>query len=195
MRDYLDTPGARSAWVIPVRGSLPWKGSTSALILDASEGVLPNGPVKVQDHREITWTHAALVKFWNFLFAIQQSKNLGPISLSFYAKPVSPIVVSNGADTFSVGINRHPIFDGDMPMPQTVDVPLQEPLSDVDHIKVYHDTANTMYMRNILDAWSYEENINIMSSSVDILRGKKIRMLKGAVLVLLNEKSEAILML
>ena len=82
-----------------------------------------------------------------------------------------------------------------MPMPQTVDVPLQEPLSDVDHIKVYHDTANTMYVRNILDAWSYEENINIMSSSVDILRGKKIRMLKGAVLVLLNEKSEAILML
>ena len=192
MRDYLATPSARGAWVIPVRGSLPWKGCTSALTLDASEEVLPSGPVKVQDHREITWTHAALVKFWNFLLAIQQAKNLGPISLSFYAKPVPPAVASKRADTFSIGINRHPIFDSDVSMPKTVDVPSQEPLSAVDHIKVYHDIVNTMFMRNILDAWSYT---NIPSATADSLGGKKIRMLKGAVLVLLNEKSEAILML
>lgn len=195
MRDYLATPCARGAWVVPVRGSLPWKGSTSALTLSTSEEMLPSGPRKVQDHREIAWTHDALVTFWDFLLAIQQSKSLGPISLSFYAKSIPVAVASNGADTFSIGVNRHPISVGEMSAPKTAKTLPQEPLSAVDHIKVYHDIVNTMYVRNILDAWGYQKHASTRPSAAGTLGGKKIRMFKGAVLALLNEKSEAVLML
>jgi hypothetical protein len=89
----------------------------------------------------------------------------------------------------------------------------------VDHIKVYHDVACAMHLRNALDAWSYQyrtegdlgggagselkagtevdggdgKKQKELSSAAD-LKTRKIRMLKGAVLVLVDESSNGVLL-
>lgn len=58
-------------------------------------------------------------------------------------------------------------------------------LSVVDYVKVNHDAFCRLHVRNALDAWSYE--VRDMDGSV-----KKIRLLKGARLVLVDARSRGI---
>jgi hypothetical protein len=58
-------------------------------------------------------------------------------------------------------------------------------LSTVDYIKVNHDALCRLYVRNALDAWSYE--VGDTDGCV-----KKIRLLKGARLVLVDACSRGI---
>jgi hypothetical protein len=64
------------------------------------------------------------------------------------------------------------------------------PLTSVDHFKVYHHAENAMYVRNVLDAWGFPAPLD-----GDGAMGKmrKIRLLKGAKLVLVDEKSNGVL--
>jgi hypothetical protein len=75
---YLKTPYARGAWIVPVRGILPWEGCSSAVVLS---GEL-NLSERADEKGEITWTHESLVAFWTFLRAIRDGQALGPISFS-----------------------------------------------------------------------------------------------------------------
>jgi hypothetical protein len=58
------------------------------------------------------------------------------------------------------------------------------PITFVDHIKVYHDAANSMQLRNLLDAWAFQSGE---------AGAHKVRLLKGARLVLLDERSKGML--
>ena len=55
----------------------------------------------------------------------------------------------------------------------------------VDYIKINHDVPCRLYVRNALDAWSYE------ARDTDGFV-KKIRLLKGARLVLVDARSQGI---
>lgn len=65
------------------------------------------------------------------------------------------------------------------------------PLALIDHIKIYHDTRFTMAIRNILDAWRFDAVEGTTATGEPNI--KKIRILKGARLVLLDERSKGVL--
>ncbi|KAH7883056.1 hypothetical protein F5I97DRAFT_1930647 [Phlebopus sp. FC_14] len=81
----------RGAWLVPVRGSPPWDGATTALILDSGRNISGASSSSPSEHTgslsscRITWTRKSLLSFWKFLVSIQQAKKLGPMSLSFHA--------------------------------------------------------------------------------------------------------------
>lgn len=58
-------------------------------------------------------------------------------------------------------------------------------LLSLDHFKVYHDATNAMQIRNVLDAWSFKPDSDAPAA--------KIRVLKGAILALVDERSKGVL--
>lgn len=73
-----------------------------------------------------------------------------------------------------------------MPTTDTLPYPQESrSLSMVDYIKVNHDAPCRLYVRSALDAWSYE--VRDTDGCV-----KKIRLLKGARLVLVDACSRGI---
>ena len=171
MREYLRTPYAQSVWIVPVRGVLPWRECSSAVVLSSSpsEGSDPLPPFS--DNHEIAWTHPSLLGFWSFLLAVRDANTLGPLALSFHtaSSPDPDCVVANGSSPSS--------------------------LLEVDHVKIYHDSACAMLIRNVLDAWAYPTgHPNDMGSDVEP-GPRKIRVLKGTKLVLLDDRSKAIVIL
>ncbi|EIW79707.1 hypothetical protein CONPUDRAFT_155102 [Coniophora puteana RWD-64-598 SS2] len=104
----LEQPYARVAWVIPVRGDVPYEGATEARLLlapgapashpslptdhgaeDEYDSVLPSAPdTDLGRDARITWTRAAVLDFWTFLLRMQQAKYTGPTAVSFH--PASP---------------------------------------------------------------------------------------------------------
>lgn len=156
------------AWLIPIRGILPWENCTSGAFLDASCTIpIPSSPI-VDD--QISWTQGSILKFWDFLFRLRQVGKLGPLGISFNCSlqtRISPVTTSNSdaypQETCSTNLS----------------------LSMVDYIKVNHDAPCRLYVRNALDAWSYE--VGDTDGCV-----KKIRLLKGARLVLVDACSRGI---
>jgi hypothetical protein len=170
VREYLRMPFARSAWIVPVRGVLPWQGCSSAITLASSPSENPSFLVPPQpeaENREIIWTHASLIDFWGFLLAVREANTLGPLALSFHA---------------SVSNNPRPLL-----------------LLEVDHIKIYHDAVCAMLIRSVLDAWAYptaqvNRDRNADNAAPDNrTRTNKVRVLKGTKLVLLDERSNGVL--
>ncbi|KAJ7291040.1 hypothetical protein C8J57DRAFT_1163042 [Mycena rebaudengoi] len=174
------SPYARRAWVIPARGSLPWRhATTAALLLDSTDLPEPPDP---QSYNEIAWTASALASFWDFLLTIRERGKHGSIGISFNvsqyssssSQPTYSEVSGMGAQVSSIDLQ---------PAPSTASsVPLSVPLMFTDHIKLYHEAPNSMQLRNILDAWVFESG-----------EGTKIRLLKGARLALLDERSKGVL--
>ncbi|KAJ7093927.1 hypothetical protein B0H15DRAFT_776339, partial [Mycena belliarum] len=148
-------PYSRRSWVIPLRGVLPWEHATSAVfLLDPTD---PPEPPDPKTHEEIAWTAAALRSFWSFLIS---ARDLHAVGLSFHVmSSVEPSTVLSSHQ----GIGTLPLVYSD-------------------HIKVYHDAAHSMRIRNLLHVWAFEPG-----------DGVKIRLLKGARLVLLDERSKGIL--
>lgn len=67
-------------------------------------------------------------------------------------------------------------------------------LEGVDYIKVYHDVPYSLSLRNILDAYRYEPvNGELLGRSG--ANDRKIRILKGARLVFMDERSKAAFLL
>ena len=160
---------ARVAWLIPIRGTFPWENCTSGAFLDASCTIpVPSSPIIDQ----ISWTQGSVLKFWDFLLRLRQVGKLGPLGISFNCSlqsRISPTTTNFTIDT--------------MPFPQETYSNFN--LSMVDYIKVNHDTPCRLYVRNALDAWSYE--VRDADGFV-----KKIRLLKGARLVLVDARSRGI---
>jgi hypothetical protein len=63
-------------------------------------------------------------------------------------------------------------------------------ISNVDHIKVYHEASNAMHVRGALYAWLYPP---LPRGPKDTNRSQSVRPLKGASLVLMDERSRGIL--
>jgi hypothetical protein len=71
----------------------------------------------------------------------------------------------------------------------------------VDHIKVYHDVEYAMLLRNVWDAWGFLPQVKGAEVVIDQNKWaggdaklKKIRILKGAKLVLVDERSKGVLL-
>ncbi|KAG1778730.1 hypothetical protein EV702DRAFT_134889 [Suillus placidus] len=204
---FLNTFYNRAAWLIPVRGSLPWDDATCATILappqipQRDDTPLPSGPAPLRDGiSRITWTHHSIVHFWEFLISIQQAKNLGLISIGFHSapsdtaftldptaesgnRPLQPAHVEGSAD----------LSDG------FSDQVRHAQLEATDFIKVYHDTKYSFYLRNILDAYQYvpEATTSEKRHTADCeIAGliTKIRLLRLARLVIVDDRSRAVLL-
>ncbi|KAJ7220431.1 hypothetical protein B0H12DRAFT_1152206 [Mycena haematopus] len=178
-------PYTRRSWVIPVRGSLPWRHATAAVMLSDSND--PPEPPDPNTHEEIAWTVAALGSFWSFLLLLRDKGTVGPLGLSFH---VSQDVASGSQPTYTElsGMGAQPLTPDIRAAPSTVYSfrPVVLPVSFVDHIKIYHDAACSMQLRNLLDAWAFELGEG---------RVHKVRIFKGSRLVLLDERAKGVLVL
>ncbi|EPQ51782.1 hypothetical protein GLOTRDRAFT_96049 [Gloeophyllum trabeum ATCC 11539] len=153
---------ARCAWIIPVRGHPPWEGSTPARIVDSDDPrQLGVRSVETTDSETkepyICWNPDAVRAVWDFLLTFHQNGRFGPIGLAF-----------------------EPVLDS-----ETDEVSGDE-LDDVDYIKVYHEAYLSMYLRNVLDLWSYTPGSNA-GPGASHRPSNKIRMMKGARLVLVKD--------
>lgn len=136
---------------------------------------------------DIMWTHDALARFWDFLRSLRGAGALGPISLSFHAAPRA----DESSSFESTGAGRPP----ETPFYATNSTPasfIRTTLLSSDHFKVYHDSRYSMQIRNVLDAWSFETEDKPQDGSRSPTK-VKIRVLKGAVLTLVDERSKGIL--
>lgn len=181
---FFNTLYNRAAWLIPVRGSLPWDDATCATILapPQDDTPLPSGPAPLRDGiSRITWTHHSIVHFWEFLIAIQQAKNLGPISISFHSAS------SNNAFTFgpTAESGNRPV----QPAQAEGSANLSDGFSD----------QYSFYLRNILDAYSYIPEATTPErrhpAGCEIAESMtKIRLLRLARLVIFDDQYRAVLL-
>lgn len=95
--------------------------------------------------------------------------------------------IGNQAALLESATSSHNGFTSIVPTSSTV-----TSLASVDHLKIYHEAPNSMHVRNALHAWSYVAP-HFEGGVVASGKPQKIRMLKGAKLVLVNEKSKGIL--
>lgn len=189
----------RVAWLIPVRGSLPWDGASTAVILEetqvASRSPSPCLSVSAAQPGTITWTPNSLQHLWTFLESIQQARHLGPLSLSFHAAFVDAISARATASE-PVWESNHPYYhqhSSRHTSSSSNDFATEicrTRLEDTDYIKIYHDVPYSLSLRNILDAYRYEPN-NGQVPGRSGANDRKIRILKGAHLVLADERSKA----
>ncbi len=186
---------SRLAWVIPVRGYLPWEGATPASVLaDPPDDVAldpqvlkPEAPYQNPDSPSIVWTRDALRAFWQFLQKLRDADNLGPLGLAFYHLPASHTGSSMDPASWHHGSHKQdstswpvsPLQDNGCS--EALEAP-RSTLCQMDYIKVYHDARYTKFLRKVLNAWAYRRP------------GVKVRMLKGATLALLDECEKGLLL-
>ncbi|KAI0634112.1 hypothetical protein C8Q77DRAFT_1055171 [Trametes polyzona] len=194
--EYIEDPFARLAWVIPVRGRLPWPQATSASVAALPREhsstplrePLPEAPQTGDDSTPIIWTRDALGDFWGFLKDLRHAGNMGPLSLSFHVAP-TPLEPSSMSQSPHYGVHpqdstlgsRRSSTSEDSPSSGGYDAPTAA-INQSDHIKVYHDARYTKVLRNILHVWSYKKP------------GIKVRLLKGATLALMDEHGKGLLL-
>ncbi|KAI0767255.1 hypothetical protein C8Q74DRAFT_1449429 [Fomes fomentarius] len=193
---YIDDPFARLGWVIPIRGRLQFNGATSASMSACGSGdqssteqclpVAPKPPGDTDPVSELIWTPDALVAFWEFLKGLREAGRIGPLSLSFHAvhSLTTPSMVPYsyvGSHKQTTGPSGISSSMSTIIQPSASTGPAALPLQLVDHVKVYHDARYTQSVRAILRAWSYQ------------MDGQKIRLLKDARLVLVDERSRGLL--
>ncbi|KAH9848638.1 hypothetical protein C2E23DRAFT_422954 [Lenzites betulinus] len=178
---------SRLAWIVPIRGRLPWEGATPALMMarptehDSSEGQTQTPEaIGTSPFSSIVWTRDALSAFWTFMKDVQDKGNLGPLSLAFYSSTSSAAAASShyGSHEQASSAGLNPSF------PQESILSMEAPrstLCDMDYIKIYHDARYTRILRNLLNAWAYRTP------------GLRVRVLKAAALVLLDERSQGML--
>jgi hypothetical protein len=194
MQAYLSKRYGRCAWVVPVRGSLPWEGCSAGV-------VVVKGEEEREVKEEVTWTSDYLNAFWNFLEALKDAGTLGSIAISFHPAPISMHTLQNESEPKSDTDSRKRGSDP-IPVPdsgtgtgrdtqQGPDM-FRAPLVAVDHIKVYHDVGYTMFVRNVLDAWAFKEAASGKEGGTTATR--KVRVLKGKRLVLVDARSKGVLL-
>ncbi|OCH92742.1 hypothetical protein OBBRIDRAFT_409898 [Obba rivulosa] len=216
----------RLAWIIPVRGALPWPKCTAACLLRSgsaphfSRSPLPIGPSPQLDDAEkvrpeITWTRESLLSCWDFLLELRRVKSMGPLALAFHAALPSDAgsVLGHGQQSMSSGHQSTAVATAPGTIPN---------LLFVDHIKVFHDSAYTMQLRNIIDVWGFQlddtqkspERANVVphvhhpteqpeqtaqtnaaEATVPLSHPTKIRMFVGAKLALIDERSRGVMIL
>ncbi|KAF8892998.1 hypothetical protein BD779DRAFT_1670007 [Infundibulicybe gibba] len=182
-------PFSRYSWLVPIRGTLPWDHCTSAIVLE-SLSALPVPP-DCKATNQLTWTRPCVCAFWTFLLTVRTVGTLGSIGVSFHA---APWVDSAGSYQQSLdgaqGYSEQRMHETETPLESAGDR-YRSVLSGIDHIKVYHEAPNAMYLRNALDIWAYKVPKDAVGP--DESKPQKIRMLRGARLVLIDERSKGIL--
>lgn len=68
-------------------------------------------------------------------------------------------------------------------------------LNAADYIKVYHDLPYTLSLRSILDAYQYRPDNRGAKDPLVMSDAKKVRVLKGARLAFMDERSKAALLM
>ncbi|KAH9929042.1 uncharacterized protein BXZ73DRAFT_48285 [Epithele typhae] len=198
--ESIASPYSRVGWIVPVRGQLPWDDATNANILDdtmeepKSLSLTPQDPsevlpVPVQPHNSNTvlWTRAALVAFWSFLRSLSDAGNFGPISLSFHT--ASAASSTNSTVEYSC-FGSHKVqtaSSASAPAPEnrsTLLANTRVAFLAIDHFKMYHNRQYSQSIRTALHSWSYRGRNG----------DQKIRVLKGAKLVLVDENSKGVLL-
>ncbi|KAI0781331.1 hypothetical protein BD413DRAFT_608492 [Trametes elegans] len=200
---HLDDPYGRLAWLIPVRGQLPWEGTTPAvLVADSPETV--NVPPQPPNHDlpcppTIVWTRAALRNLWSFLQALRDAGNLGPLSLAFSAPPphtTGDWRGSTATDEVRRPGGRQEPADG---LPSLAPRPRSRPPSSrasarsesdarrhrlrrCAYLEVHHDARYTRGLRGLLHSWHHRQD------------GAKVFPLRGATLVLLDERDRGLVL-
>lgn len=201
---------ARCAWVIPVRGCPPWPGCTAASVLDPSHAsdeatspsIGPRAPSTASTDDalsgQIIWTQNALFQFWDFLLKLQEGGALGPTTLSFHAAPTVRQESVPGTSATPAIVAGHAVETPPLVSGQTGSfsprsyVARPAPLLATDHVKVYHGARYAMRLRHILYAWTFEARQPGNAEGVAGVAGK-VRVLKGARLVLLDERAKGML--
>ncbi|KAG6818793.1 hypothetical protein H0H93_001603 [Arthromyces matolae] len=199
---------SRCAWLVPIRGKPPWHQCTSATILDSSLDYTLKQKEIEHRNEEIIWTHDSLRDFWNFLLTLRTKGVSGAIGLSFHAsRPSRHSAITQSlhthSNTTSIPYSQYyheqdvtPFLAKFDSIPSPANSPSQSlhfntntnpriVLSTLDHIKIYHEARYTMHLRNFLHLWSHA----CPGSSGNLKR----RVLKGATLALLDERSNGIL--
>ena len=83
VKKLLNRKYARVAWVIPVRGALPWSNASKGTLISEYPPIQP-------DNGEVHWTQDSLRMFWEFLTGVYKAQTFGPISLSYHIAPSTP---------------------------------------------------------------------------------------------------------
>lgn len=188
---------ARTAWLIPIRGTFPWDASTSAVILDASFS-MPISP-NPNTGDPIMWTRESIASFWSYLLHLRDSHSVGTIGLSFHASnSSSPMSNSQSMSRNYTSlmsrlgnqVTLEPNITSDQGSTITSPLASHAVLSNVDHIKVYHEATNAMHVRSALFAWLYPP---LSPEKKDVNRSLRVRVLSGARLVLIDERSQGVL--
>jgi hypothetical protein len=206
------SPHDRRAWIIPVRGVIPWKGSSPAETLQ-EPGAKPIPPTP-RSLEPVFWSHTALKSFWEWLQILQDGGKLGTLGISFHAAARARnggllSSTSNGhgggdgtGSTWEARAQNRILGLGGGAQRLTKDATtttgvgddiepttkVQQPnLSTVDYIKVYHDAIGSMSLRSVFDVWAYE-----IRDGQGVLV-EKIRVLQGAKLVLMDNLSRGVL--
>ncbi|KAL0576114.1 hypothetical protein V5O48_005861 [Marasmius crinis-equi] len=187
-------PNRRRAWLVPVRGVLPWEGTTQATVLDPN--ISPQRPRSPNPETAlpIVWTHASLLALWTSLLGLN---GIGRIGIAFTAAGSESLQLLNP----SLRPLMHPPDTGDRDDESAAsrsrdrrssqnNRPVnRNPLDSVDYIKVYHSSQVSMHLRAVLDLFTFE----IDGGDADANKEMAIRVLKGARLTLMDELSRGVL--
>ncbi|KAI0643828.1 hypothetical protein C8Q79DRAFT_156961 [Trametes meyenii] len=197
MEALLDDPFGRLAWVVPIRGQLPWRATSASILAEIQtdshsalqgDAMIPQAPYANSSTPAIIWTRDAVNQFWQFLKQVRDTGNLGPVSLAFCTVP-STDTASSLEQFSSFGshkLDTASVISSSVDGGSLADIvsEFSRPclLRDCGYIKIYHDAGYTKFLRNILNAWSYRQ------------AAVKIRVLKGASLALLDERGKGLLL-
>jgi hypothetical protein len=166
----------RCTWVIPIRGKLPWPEPTSSVLLESCDD-LPTPPTTHAN--ELVWTSTSITKLWKFLVDLREASHLGPLGLSYHP------ALSQSLDEKLSRLSRTVQTQTDGETRRSVVSMSSSYISlvTVDHIRIYHDWSRTFHLRTVLDSWYFVSGED------------KIRLLVGARLVLLDNRSRGVMIL
>ncbi|KJA17832.1 hypothetical protein HYPSUDRAFT_1003789 [Hypholoma sublateritium FD-334 SS-4] len=170
---------ARVAWLVPVRGILPWTDCSAAILLDDWEGLFS----PADRNPRITWTRESLLQFWIFLIDLRTSGTLGALGISFHISHGSLSVKSTPLNHRAAGFPT-PVLPS---LPTTAPDGSRPTIKNVDYIKIYHDNRRRLHLRRILDEWTYTPPAGCDQSQQVMLTNSR--------LPLLDDIAQAILIL
>ena len=197
------------AWVIPIRGLPLIEGTSGAIFSKSSCGevlmqinhtvsakpaivtstttpttavtAVAEGAGAAQDVRTLRWTAATLTNFWMFLLRLHSTSVLGPLAISFQPRLLAPPLrptpeAGSGLDPFEMEMGG--ALDSEENKQQRRRW-LRERLTEMDHIRVYHDATLSLNFRQLIEAYRDDEMTRELCSPRDRDRAEAMAMDKS----------------
>jgi hypothetical protein len=74
----------RMAWVVPIRGQVPWPGTSEGRVLTDDKELAKSPYAKSKSYTQpIMWTPGLLLGFWKHLIRHRKLNTLGPLAFAF----------------------------------------------------------------------------------------------------------------
>jgi hypothetical protein len=74
----------RMAWIVPIRGQVPWHGTSEGRILTDDKELAKSPYAKSKSYTQpIMWTPGLLLGFWKHLIRHRKLNTLGPLAFAF----------------------------------------------------------------------------------------------------------------